>query len=44
MYELGMYDKLSKSFVLSKEESHRIEMTKKAVKFCDTLERKKSCI
>ena len=40
MYELGMYDKLSKSFVLSKEESHRIEMTKKAVKFCDTLERK----
>lgn len=40
MYELGMYDKLSKSFILSKEESHRIEMTKKAVKFCDTLERK----
>lgn len=40
MYELGMYDKLSKSFRLSKEESHRIEMTKKAVKFCDTLERK----
>ena len=40
MYELGMYDKLSKSFVLSKEESRRIEMTKKAVKFCDTLERK----
>ena len=40
MYELGMYDKLSKSFVLSKEESHRIEMTKKAVKFCNTLERK----
>lgn len=30
MYELGMYDKLSKSFVLSEEESHRIEMTKKA--------------
>ena len=40
MFELGMYDKLSKSFRLSKEESHRIEMTKKAVKFCDTLERK----
>ena len=40
MYELGMYDKLSKNFRLSKEESHRIEMTKKAVKFCDTLERK----
>ena len=40
MYELGMIDKLSKSFVLSKEESHRIEMTKEAVKFCDTLERK----
>ena len=33
MYELGMIDKLSKSFRLSKEESHRIEMTKKAVKF-----------
>ena len=40
MFELGMYDKLSKSFRLSKEESYRIEMTKKAVKFCDTLERK----
>ena len=40
MCELGMYDKLSKSFVLSKEESHRIEMTKKAVKFCNTLKRK----
>ena len=40
MFELGMYDKLSKSFRLSKEESRRIEMTKKAVKFCDTLERK----
>ncbi len=40
MYELGMYDKLSKSFRLSKEESHRIEMTKKAFQFCDTLERK----
>ena len=40
MYELGMYDKLSKSYILSKDESHRIEMTKKAVKFCDTLERK----
>ena len=33
MYELGMYDKLSKSFVLSKEESHRIEMTKKLFNF-----------
>lgn len=40
MYELGMYDKLSKSFRLSKEESHRIEMTKEAFQFCDTLERK----
>ena len=40
MYELGMYDKLSKNFRLSKEEFHRIEMTKKAVKFCDTLEKK----
>ena len=40
MCELGMIDKLSKSFRLSKEESHRIEMTKKGFKFCDTLERK----
>ena len=40
MFELGMYDKLSKSFVSSKEESHRIEMTKKAIMFCNTLERK----
>lgn len=40
MYSMGMLDKLSNSYTLSKEESHRIEMTKKAFQFCDTLERK----
>ena len=40
MYELGMIDKLSKSFRLSKEESHRIEMTKEAFQFCKKLEKR----
>ena len=40
MYELGMYDKLSKNFRLSKEESHRIEMTKEAFQFCKKLEKR----
>ena len=40
MYEFGMIDKLPKSFTLSQEQSHRIEMTKKAFQFCDSLERR----
>ena len=40
MYEFGMVDKVSQSFQLTEEESHRIEMTKKAFQFCDTLERR----
>ena len=40
MYEFGMIDRLPKSFTLSQEQSHRIEMTKKAFQFCDSLERR----
>lgn len=40
MYELGMIDVLCKSFSLSKEQSHRIEMTKEAFQFCKKLEKK----
>ena len=40
MCELGMIDKISDDYVLSKEESHRIEMTKKGFEFCNSLEEK----
>ena len=40
MFEFGMIDRLPKSFILSQEQSRRIEMTKKAFQFCDFLERR----
>lgn len=40
MCDLGRIDKLVQRFKLSKEESHRIERTREAFQFCDSLEEK----